>query len=72
MPPDPAKISDTKGWLAKAVVDIRAAEHDQTASPPITADISRLRVEVLVLHREADSIAMRFLKFLIIRNLAGT
>jgi len=39
MPPDPAKVADTKGWLAKAVVDIRAAEHEQTASPPITADI---------------------------------
>jgi HEPN domain-containing protein len=39
MPHDPAKVAETRAWLAKARLDLRAAEHDRTASPPITADI---------------------------------
>jgi len=36
---DPQRVADTKAWLAKAVVDIRAAELERTANPPLTADI---------------------------------
>lgn len=39
MPHDPTRIVDTKAWLSKAAVDLRAAEHDRTAEPPITEDI---------------------------------
>jgi len=39
MPHDPARVAETRAWLAKARLDLRAAEHDRTASPPITADI---------------------------------
>lgn len=39
MPHDPARVADTKAWLSKAAVDLRAAEHDRTAEPPITEDI---------------------------------
>lgn len=36
---DTPKVQDTKAWLAKAAVDLRAAELDRTADPPITPDI---------------------------------
>ncbi len=39
MQPDPAKIAETRGWLSKAALDLRAAEYERTASPPITADM---------------------------------
>ena len=39
MPHDPIRIAEAKGWLVKAEVDFRAAEHERTADPPITPDI---------------------------------
>ncbi len=39
MPHDPVRIEEVKGWLAKAEVDLRAAEHEMTADPPITPDV---------------------------------
>lgn len=39
MPHDPIRIAEAKGWLAKAKVDLRAAEHERTADPPITTDM---------------------------------
>ncbi|RJP29330.1 MAG: HEPN domain-containing protein [Actinobacteria bacterium] len=39
MPHDPVKIEEAKGWLMKAEVDLRAAEYERTADPPITPDI---------------------------------
>ena len=38
MPHDPVLISETRSWLLKATIDIRAAEHDLTASPPLLSD----------------------------------
>ncbi len=32
---DPALVSETKAWLAKAAVDLRSAAHDLTADPPL-------------------------------------
>ena len=39
MPLDPVRMAEVKGWLVKAGIDMRAAEHDRTAEPPITADM---------------------------------
>jgi len=39
MPPDAARIAETREWLSKAGIDLRAAEHDRTAAPPITGDM---------------------------------
>jgi HEPN domain-containing protein len=38
MPVDPLLVSETKAWLRKAALDLQAAEHDLTASPPLLAD----------------------------------
>jgi HEPN domain-containing protein len=38
MRPDPARLSDTKAWLAKAAVDIRSAEVAAAAAPPLLSD----------------------------------
>ena len=38
MPHDPIRMADTKAWLAKADMDLRAAAHELTAVPPFTAD----------------------------------
>ena len=38
MPHDPALVEDTRGWLVKASLDLRAAQHDLEASPPLLAD----------------------------------
>ena len=38
MPADPVLVAETKAWLHKATLDLRAAEHDLTASPPLFAD----------------------------------
>lgn len=35
---DPLLIADTKGWLVKAANDLRAAEVDLAASPPLLED----------------------------------
>ncbi len=39
MSPDTARIAEAGEWLAKAQIDLRAADHDKTADPPITADM---------------------------------
>lgn len=39
MQPDPARVADTRGWLVRAVSDLRAARHELTASPPLYDDI---------------------------------
>ena len=39
MLPDAARIAETREWLSKAQIDLRAADHDRTADPPITADM---------------------------------
>ncbi len=39
MPLDPRLVADTKAWLDKAALDLRAAEHERTASPPLTGDM---------------------------------
>ncbi len=40
MPHDPARVADTRAWLQKADNDLRAAEHDQTARPPLLGDVT--------------------------------
>lgn len=39
MQPDAATVAETREWLAKAALDLRAAEFQFTAQPPLTADI---------------------------------
>ncbi len=39
MLPDPQRVADTRSWLSRARIDLRAAEHERTAQPPLTADI---------------------------------
>jgi len=39
MPLDPAKVAETRAWLNKAALDLRAAEHERTATPPLTGDM---------------------------------
>jgi HEPN domain-containing protein len=36
----PDQISEVKAWFAKACEDLRAAEHDLTADPPLMSDIA--------------------------------
>jgi HEPN domain-containing protein len=38
MPHDPVRLEDTSAWLKKAQGDLRAAEHDGTARPPLVGD----------------------------------
>lgn len=38
MPLDPVRAADTRGWLAKARMDLRGAEVDLAASPPLCGD----------------------------------
>lgn len=40
MQPEPGRIAETREWLAKAALDLRAAEFEFTAVPPLTADIT--------------------------------
>lgn len=35
---DPVLVADTKGWLEKAANDLRAAEADLAAVPPLFED----------------------------------
>ncbi len=35
MPHDPVRVADTRAWIKKALSDVRAAEHDGTARPPL-------------------------------------
>jgi HEPN domain-containing protein len=39
MSDDPTRVADTRAWLSKAEQDLRAAEFELTAKPPLTADI---------------------------------
>lgn len=39
MPHDPFLVAETKAWFAKAANDLRAAEHEFTAAPPLLGDI---------------------------------
>lgn len=39
MPPDAARVTETREWLARAALDLRAAAFEFTAEPPLTADI---------------------------------
>ena len=36
---DPGRLAETCEWFAKAMLDLRAAEFEFTAIPPLTADI---------------------------------
>lgn len=38
MPHDPALLAETAAWLIKAAKDLRAAEVDRTATPPLLED----------------------------------
>ena len=38
MPHDPARLADTKAWMARAASDLGAGAHEMTAVPPFTAD----------------------------------
>ena len=39
MPLDPARTAETKSWFEKAASDLRAADHDLIATPPLTDDV---------------------------------
>lgn len=36
---DPVLVEETRAWLIKAAMDIKAAKHDFSADPPILGDI---------------------------------
>lgn len=36
MPHDPVRVADTRAWIQKAANDLRAAEVDTAADPPLT------------------------------------
>lgn len=38
MPPDPVRVADTRAWIDKAANDLRAAEVDTAAEPPLLGD----------------------------------
>ncbi len=38
MPLDPVLVAETKAWLQKAATDLRAAQHDLAALPPLLDD----------------------------------
>jgi HEPN domain-containing protein len=40
MQPEPGRMAETREWLARAALDLRAAEFEFTAVPPLTADIT--------------------------------
>lgn len=40
MPHDPALVAETQAWFSKAAEDLRAAEFEFGATPPLTADIA--------------------------------
>ena len=39
MPHDPARVAEVRAWLARAAEDLRAADHELTANPPILGDL---------------------------------
>lgn len=38
MPSDPARAAKVQAWLTKVAADLRAAEHDLAADPPLLED----------------------------------
>jgi len=38
MPPDPVRVADAGAWLAKANLDLRSAQVDVEADPPLLGD----------------------------------
>jgi hypothetical protein len=40
MQPEPGRMAETREWFVKAALDLRAAEFEFTAVPPLTADIT--------------------------------
>jgi HEPN domain-containing protein len=40
MPPDIVRVADTRAWLVKAATDLRAADHEFTAIPPLLGDVA--------------------------------
>ena len=38
MPHDATRVTDTRGWLRRAAADLRGAEVDLAARPPLTGD----------------------------------
>ncbi len=39
MPHDPAHVAEARGWIVRAARDLRAAEHEFQAVPPLLDDI---------------------------------
>jgi len=39
MPHDPVRVADTLGWLRKVALDLRSADADSSADPPILEDV---------------------------------
>jgi HEPN domain-containing protein len=39
MPHDPVRVADTQGWLVKVSTDLRGAEIDLAAVPPLLEDV---------------------------------
>ena len=39
MPPDPRRVADTKAWFRKAQIDLRGAQIDLAANPPLLEDV---------------------------------
>lgn len=39
MQPDPTRLEEMRAWLTKARTDLRAAEHDMIAVPPLLDDV---------------------------------
>lgn len=39
MPLDPLLVAETKAWFARVAEDLRAADHEFTATPPLLEDI---------------------------------
>lgn len=39
MPHDPARVAETRAWLAKAGQDLQVAEHELSVNPPFVEDV---------------------------------
>jgi len=39
MPHDPERVAETRPWFVRAAENLRAADFERTADPPLTADI---------------------------------
>jgi HEPN domain-containing protein len=39
MPLDPERVAEARGWFVKAEEDLRAADFERTALPPLSSDI---------------------------------